>query len=513
MTSVLTSAPARVGSAQKFLAKITLAAMLATTALSGSALAAGGGGLLVVAQSADAQPVNILALRAGNAPWVRNVFETLTRINPETFDAEPLLAKSWTLADDGLSMDIVLRDDVTFHTGRKMTAEDVKFSFETAALPETASQVGFIARQFDGIDVTGDTTLTIRFKNPLSNIFDFFEETYIVDQETYAEREDGSKVIGTGAYTFDEWVPGGSVRLSRYEGYRDDTVGNFDEMEFAIITDPTASVAALRSDRAQVAGLTPRDAVEFVRNPQFELISAGGAIYPLGLNVTMPPFDNKLVRQAVGYAVDRERINAQVFSGTGTVTDLFWSPSAPGVTEEAMTHYTYDPDKARAMIEEAGAVGAKVPIVVPAIPANQSIFEIVQNNLREVGLDPEAVVLDVADFDKRQVAGDLGPAFLLIHGQIGFSSTTLLSSLPSLREGNPSGMWTDEYVALRQDMSSARNRDDLAAATGALTDYMLDEAFTLALVQSPGLNVVSARLEGVELSVRGGLIFDHAYLE
>lgn len=497
--------------------RASLASMaIAATLLSGTTLAQAQehGGILTISQVADAQPVALLALRAGNTPWIRNVFETLTRIDPATFQPQPVLAESWTLAEDGLSMTIALSSDVTFHSGRPMTAEDVKFSFETAALPESTSQVGFIAREFESMDVVDDHTLNIVFKRPLSNVFDFFEETYIVDKDTYDQREDGSQVIGTGPYTFAEWSPGASITLKRYEDYRVEDTAWFDEIEVAIIPDPTATIAALRSTRTQIAtGLTPRDTLEFTRNPQFEVVETGGTMYPLGVNVGIAPLDNKLVRQAIAYAVDRERINDQVFLGTGTVTDLFWSPSAPGYTDELASHYSYDPEKAKGLIAEAGAEGATIPIVVPAIPSQRSIFEIVQNNLREVGLIPEAVVLDVADFDKRQVAGDLGAAFLLLHGQIGFSSPTLLSSLPSLREGNPSGFWNDDYVALREAMLAATTPEALGEATTALTEYMLDEAYSTVLVQAPGQIVVAAGLEGVETSVRGGLILAGAYEE
>jgi len=492
------------------------AAALTLALLTGTSLASAQehGGILTISQVADAQPIALLALRAGNTPWIRNVFETLTRIDPATFQPQPLLAQSWTLADDSMSIQINLRTDVTFHSGRAMTAEDVKFSFETAALPESASQVGFIAREFESIDIVDDHTLNIAFKRPLSNVFDFFEETYIVDKDTYAQREDGSALVGTGPYVFDNWSPGASITLKRYEDYRVEDTAFFDEIDVAIIPDPTATIAALRSARTQIAtGLPPRDTLEFTRNPQFEVLATGGTMYPLGVNVTIAPLDNKLVRQALAYAVDRDRINDQVFLGTGIVTDLFWSPSAPGYSEEQASHYGYDPDKARSLIAEAGAEGATIPIIVPAIPSQRSIFEIVQNNLREVGLVPEAVVLDVADFDKRQVAGDLGAAFLLLHGQVGFSSSTLLSSLPSLRQGNPSAFWNDDYVALREAMLASTTPEALGEATKALSDYMLDEAFSTVLVQAPGQVVVSTALQGVETSVRGGLLLAGAYEE
>jgi peptide/nickel transport system substrate-binding protein len=81
-----------------------------------------------------------------------------------------------------------------------------------------------------------------------------------------------------------------------------------------------------------------------------------------------------------------------------------------------------------------------------------------------------------------------------------------------LRQGNPSGFWSDDYAALRTAMEAAGTREELEAATKALSDYMLDQAFTLDLVQAPGQIVVSSQLEGVEISVRGGMIFRNAHL-
>ena len=169
---------------------------------------------ITVVQAADAQPRNLLPTRGGNLAWIKNVFETLTLRDPETLEPQPLLAESWELAEDGLSMTLRLRDDVTFHSGRKMTAEDVKFSLETAAAPETAEQTGFIAQALTDIEVLSDVEVKISFARRLPNIFDLFEETPIIDHETYAEREDGSQVIGTGPYRFTGWMPGAEIVLT-----------------------------------------------------------------------------------------------------------------------------------------------------------------------------------------------------------------------------------------------------------------------------------------------------------
>ena len=468
---------------------------------------------ITVVQGPDAQPRNILPTRGGNLPWIKSVFETLSLRDKETGEPQPLLATGWQLADDGLSISIQLRDDVTFHTGRPMTADNVKFTFETAAAPATAAQTGFIAREFSDVSVVSPAELTITFAKPLPSLFDFFEETSIIDKDTYDNRIDGSQVVGTGPYTFASWTPKAEIVLERYDGYRDPNAAKIDVINHAIIRDPTAILAALRSGRAEIAfNLVPRIAQTLERDPNYTLNPGGGAIFPLGLNVTKAPFDDKSVRQAIGYAIDRERINDQVFAGIGNPTPLFWNAADATGLDDLSGAYGYDPEKPKAMIDAAGAAGSAVKIIIPAIPPNRATAEIVQNNLTEAGFEVEVEVLGVPTYDKRQVAGDLDEAFILIHGLVGYSAETLLSAAPSLREGNPSQFWTDEYQSLRSALTGA-SADDRATALKALSEYMVDEAFSLAVVQSSNTTVISKKVAGAVISRRGHLLLGGASVD
>lgn len=456
---------------------------------------------ITVVNSGDAQPQNILPGRDGNASWAGNVFEPVFDINVATGEPIPVLAKDWSVSDDGLTMKITLRDDVTYHTDRKFTADDVKYTIDLARDPKTASQVGFIAKAIEAIDVTGEHDLTLHFAHPVANIFEFFARTLIVDRETYDQRVDGSKVIGTGPYRFVEWQPGATVTLERYDGYRDPEAAKIPHVEIAIINDPTAEISALRSQRAQIAvKMQPRDVIEFSNSPMFRTEVMGGSQYPLGVDVTKPPFDNKLVRQAIGYAIDRERINQQVFDSMGTPTDLLWLPGSPGYTEEAANHYNYDPDKAKALLAEAGVTNPEITIALHALPSQRAIFEIVQNNLTEVGFKVNAEIIDTAAFGERQAAADLNSGFLLLQAMVGLSPATLISSAPGLRETNPSHFWSDEYAKLRTAVEQAKTKDETAAAVEALSTYLNDEAFSLNLVQAPTLAVIGSDVDGVKFS-------------
>lgn len=467
------------------------------------------GGVVTVASSGDPKPQLVLAGNQANWSWQMGVFETLTLFDASSVP-QPLLASSWVLAEDGTAIDITLRDDVTFHSGRPMTADDVKFSIEASLDPVYGSQLAWVAKEFTSIDVVSDTELRIEFSRPLPNVFDYFEITSIIDQETAAGLADGSQVIGTGPFVWDEWSPGTSLTLVRNENYWGEAP-YLDGIEVATITDQTALVNAVRSGRAQyVIGLSGIDVAAFKEDPEFEVLQTTGSVYPLGMNVEIAPFDQVEVRQAVNFAIDRERIIDQVFGGSAQVSQQFWAPSAIGYDPDLNSTYTYDPDKAQQMLEEAGAIGTEFEITVIPFPANISAAEIVRNNLEAVGLKPTVKTLELADFLTKQTEQDLGPMFMLLHG-LGFSPATLLNGFPSLRPTNPSRFASPEYEELRAAIQTA-GEAEIAGAVEDIAAYIAEQAWSLPLVYAPGEVVMAPNLEGVVASARAYADFKAAFL-
>lgn len=467
------------------------------------------GGVVTVATSGDPKPQLVLAGNQANWSWQMGVFETLTLFD-ENSVPQPLLASEWAFADDGMSIDITLQEGVTFHSGRPLTTEDVKFSIEASLDPLYGSQLAGVAKEFTAIDLTSDTEMTITFARPLPNVFDYFEITSIIDSETAAGLADGSQVIGTGPFVWDEWSPGTSLTLVRNENYWGEKA-YLDGIEVAVITDQTALVNAVRSERAQyVIGLSGIDVAAFKEDPEFEVLQTTGSVYPLGMNVEIAPFDQVEVRQAVNFAIDRERIIDQVFGGSAQVSQQFWAPSAIGYDPDLNETYSYDPEKAQQMLEDAGAIGTEFEITVIPFPANISAAEIVRNNLEAVGLKPTVKTVELADFLAKQTAQDLGPMFMLLHG-LGFSPATLLNGFPSLRPTNPSRFASPEYDALRAAVQSSSD-DEIAAATQEIAAYIAEQAWSLPLVYAPGEVVMAPNLEGVKPSARAYADFKSAFL-
>ncbi|MDG6107305.1 ABC transporter substrate-binding protein [Dactylosporangium aurantiacum] len=469
------------------------------------------GGTLQLAASADAQPGAVMANRAGNWMWRRLVFEPLAEFDAQR-QPQPVLAKSWTFNAERTGVVLELRDDVKFHSGRPMTAEDVVFSLEQVKDAKNASQLRAVALKLTKVEATGPHQVTITLARPTDSLFDLFHLTMVVDKETFAKIGDGSQVVGTGPFVWKQWKPGASITLERNPAYRDADRPYLDKVEIAVITDPTALQTALRGGRSHlVNGLSTADIKALREDRNFALENAGGVFYPLGLNVTAAPFDKKEVRQAVGWALDRERIKAQVFGGDATVTDLWWTPEETGYPKDLATRYSLDVAKAKALVEQAGAKGARVPIAFANLPTMKNLFEIVRFNLEQIGLAPEAVALDTAEFDARQVKGTLGPAFLLLHGMVGFSAATIVDAMPSLRAGNPSQFTAAQYDQLRATLQEAGDGAKGTALAG-LSTYLLDESFSHVTMVAPQYHVRSATLQGVRTVALGSVVATDAFL-
>lgn len=469
------------------------------------------GGTLQVAAAADAQPQFVMANRAGNWSWRRLVFDSLIQLDSES-QPQAVLATDWSYDDTRTELTLTLRDDVTFHSGRPFTADDVVYALDQVKLPTNASQLAGVAENIEAVTATSDTEVVIDLAAPSDSLFDLLDLTPIVDSETWASIADGKEVIGTGPFTWDEWVPGASLTLQKNDEYWSEDGPYLDEVDISIISDPTALQTAIKGGAADVAiGMAQSDVMRLADDPTYVLENAGGVFYPFGLDVERAPFDTAEARQALGYAIDRERISEQIFGGDAILTDLWWTPGSPGYPTDLEQHFSYDPEKAKSLLESAGAAGADLTITYANLPVMKSLFEIVQNNLAEVGLNVTGEALDLPDYDKRQVEGKIGQSFLLLHGMVGFSSATLIDAMPSIRTGNPSHFDTPEYNDLKGAVRGADDSTRQAALT-ELSEYMLEQSFSHVIAVAPQYHVHTAELRGLRVVSLGSLVATDAYL-
>jgi len=476
------------------------------------------GGSLTIVQSADIDPATFLAQNNPNFSVIRNVFNTLTAYDHDTLQPQPELATSWEQSSDGRSITLQLRDDVTFHSGRPFTAADVIFTIKALQREDVISQLKHVALAITGMEAHGSHSVTLRLNHPVSNLFDLFEMTPIVDRQTFDDLLAGRQIIGTGPFEVVQYTPGSGVKMTSNDDYWVKGRPYLDAVNISVQSQSQSMLSSLQSGQSQLAlDLAPLDTVALEGDPNFQVVEseASDAAYYVGSNVTIPPLDDPVARQGIAWAIDRDRILDQALGGIGETSSLPWAPStSPAFDAEKAQTYSQDLGKARQLIQQAGATGAKVNVAFNSgFPTNQAIAEIVQFNLKEAGLKATLVPLQEADFLAKLGTGDLPGLFVNVHGFGQLSPATLVKgAFPFNADANASNFDSDQYRRIADQLWTTTGEAQAETTYDQVNDFLLEQQFISDLVVSTHTFTISTSLKGVDYNMYDYLNLDNAYL-
>ncbi|QFS84369.1 Glutathione-binding protein GsiB precursor [Roseivivax sp. THAF40] len=328
-----------------------------------------------------------------------NVFEGLTRFAADG-SVEPALAESWEISEDGTVYTFTLREGVTFHDGSAMDAEDVKFSLDRARAEDSVNAQKALFEGIAEVTVVDPQTVEVTLSQPDGNfLFNMaWGDAVIVAPETI----EGIKQtpIGTGPFTFTEWVQGDRIELARNAEYWGEAPA-LETATFKFISDPTAAFAAMMAqDIDAFAGYpAPENLPQFEVDPRFQVIvgsTEGETI--LAMNNAEPPFDDPEVREAVAHAIDRQAIIDGAMFGQGTPIGTHFAPHNPDYVD--LTGLSaYDPDLARQLLADAGhGEGITTTLKLPPPSYARRGGEIIAAQLREVGIETQITNLEWAQW-------------------------------------------------------------------------------------------------------------------
>lgn len=331
---------------------------------------------------------------------IENMYDTLIEYD-QNLDFVPALAKSFTVADDSMSITFDLRDDVTFHNGRTMTSADVKWSLEKQREEDNVHKN--LYSLFGEISTPDDSTLVVELNDATPSValsVLAFAPSYVIAQEVFDEVGDLKRVdAGTGPFFLDSWDAGSRITLSRFEDYWNDPLPYLDQVVFKILPDETSAVAALRAD--EIDWFQFQDAVV-----ASEVDGVEGLVYTqapflsynyIGFNTTQEPFDDLNARLAVSYAMNRNDLLEFALDGLGAET----GPIVPAQASLALDlseypSYTQNVETARGLLADAGYPdGVDVDLVI--INTNsvmQAAAPVVVDQLAEIGINATIVPLD-----------------------------------------------------------------------------------------------------------------------
>ncbi|MES0862197.1 ABC transporter substrate-binding protein [Ruegeria sp. SCPT10] len=328
-----------------------------------------------------------------------NIFEGLTRFMGDG-SVVPGLAESWEISDDGTVYTFKLREGVSFHDGSAMDAEDVKFSLDRAMAEDSANAQKALFAGIESVEAVDPLTVKVTLSEPNGNfLFNMaWGDAVIVASESIDDIK--TNPVGTGAFTFGEWVQGDSITLNRNPDYWGDQPA-LESATFKFISDPTAAFAAMMAEDVDVFDNfpAPENLPQFEADPRFQVLvgsTEGETI--LSTNNKQAPFDDIRVRQALAHAIDRQAIIDGAMFGYGTPIGTHFAPHNPAYVD-LTGQSAYDPEKAKAMLAEAGfAEGFETTLHLPPPSYARRGGEIIAAQLAEVGITAEIINVEWAQW-------------------------------------------------------------------------------------------------------------------
>ncbi len=360
------------------------------------------GGVLKVGLQADPTALDPQK-QSLTAIWhvVEQIYSGLTRVKPD-LSIEPALAESWEIAEDGITYTFKLRPGVLFHDGTPLKASDVKFTFERLVDPETASTSAAELASMKSIDAPDDETVVMTLNAPDASLLATLAggSCFVYSQAfVEANNNDVSQVaMGTGPFKFVEYVPNTRIVLEKNPDYWEEGLPYLDGLEMTIAADDTARTAAVVTGTVDFIEYAPLRDIESLQQDS-SITLAGDSntnIRFAGLNLSVEPFDNLKVRQAIAMVVDRDAMLGPAVFGHGTPTEVLFPPDFWAALQQEVR--PPDVEAAKALMAEAGhAEGFSTTITSwsqYSFLSNAAV--VLQEQLRQIGIEAELNLVENA---------------------------------------------------------------------------------------------------------------------
>ncbi len=374
----------------------------------------GGGDTLVAAVSARPDQFDPHVTTAYPSFQVlENVYDTLVVPNAEDLTMEPSLAESWETSEDGLTWTFTLREGVTFHDGSEFDSADVVYSYNRIIDEELSNSFRF--QNVGSVTADGAQTVVITLTRPTPNLLErigSFKGMAILPEGAADQVDLTTEAVGTGPFRL-ESSDASSTVLTAYEDYWGGTP-SIGGVEFRYVTEPAAALTALQNGEVQWTDNVPPQQIESLGGDDtVELQTTPSVDYwYLSMNYARPPFDNRDVRRAIAFAVDREAVAEAAWFGAA-------QPNQTAIPEDSFFHTDYapfepDPDQARQLLQQAGV---QTPLtmglmVTDEFPETVTAAQVIASQLEPIGINVEIETLDFATWLDRQGQGDFDAFYL-----------------------------------------------------------------------------------------------------
>jgi peptide/nickel transport system substrate-binding protein len=326
-----------------------------------------------------------------------NIYATLLTFD-DKYQVQPYVAKSWEISDDNLTYTFHLRDDVFFHDGKQMTANDVLYSMERGKASSYSSYYLEAVKEFKVVD---DYTIQMVLNEPYAPLLNMLCEPFlgIINKESVDELGDafGQTPVGSGPYKVVEWVPGTKIELEAFDKFFEGAPP-IKNITVKFIPDPSTKLISLENGEVDVADSIATNNIASVEdNDSLVMLQTPSAKYCyMGINNQSEKFKNVKFRQAINCAINKEAIIQIAQDGIAQEAACSISDQAFGYPKN-LKGYKYDVDMAKQLLTESGSNVTELNMICKDA-VTKKVAESIQADLNKIGIKVNVSVLEAGGY-------------------------------------------------------------------------------------------------------------------
>jgi peptide/nickel transport system substrate-binding protein len=478
------------------------------------------GGTFTFATTAGIQEFHPLMLVPGHYPFMRALYNTLAHYDDQ-LRLQPELAEKWEFSPDGKTLSLKLRQGVKFHSGREFTSADVKHSVEFGQTNEKVTMRTFY-RAIKQVEMPDKYTVVFKFESVTPAAYDILDTLYIIDKETLEDRN--KTAIGTGPFRLDRYIPNDRAEFVPFKDYWEVGKPYLDRYVMRVIPDVSALALNLEAGAIDCAWRISNMEAERLQGMGGKYVISTGApsqgAFDIAVNVTVEPFKNKKVRQAIAWSIDRERFCKTVLRGFGQPICLMWPSHSWAYFKDLEGSIGYDLDKARALLKEAGLEKGFQTELLTASKRQfgyGELAQILQADLKKIGIDARVLDAEVAIYDNRTlVKGDI---VMMVHtyGSANRDPGSMVTGARAWVNGWKEGNWTHfesaEWERWRKELNSTLDMEKRKVAARKLQEIALDECFTIPVAPTLPVFAYRSNVKGFNVTMHNTIYVGDMWLD
>jgi ABC-type transport system substrate-binding protein len=438
------------------------------------------GGELVVGTVGDLANMDPFFMNFNNYPMMQSVYDQFVHLDNEV-KPHPSVIEEWTPSPDGLTLTLKVRSGVKYHDGSTATAEDVTKCIMRAANSETGGHQYASWRGVKEATAKGSDVVEVVLSEVAAYILPAMGFISLIRPGAF----DGlaSAEGGSGPFKVKEWVPNDYLDMEKFADYWDAGRPKVDNVRLKFFADPTAMVSALEAGTIDLALSVPPTDYERLQGQGINIMRGQDAanFYYFAMNARKPPFDNKAVRQAIAFAIDKATMCKNVLFGVSEPIELAWPKFSFAYFPEFEGMYRYDLEEAKRRLTEAGYPdGIEFNLeYATSYPEFGQFAEILKASLAEIGSTLNIVPMDPAQYTPLVFEGEgYQTTFSFAGGTQWYPTRISLSSLYRLEnnvcwpDGKPPAGWVEGIKKADTSLDPEVQKEGMKQVVETMMDEM-----------------------------------------